>query len=271
MKKFIIEQSRDEFYTSHSGLALIGLFLNRYSELPQQIARRRTKGQDKKSHADIVRSMVGLPCLGKRDFEAVTAMGDDVYFKQSLGIVSVTSTERLRQRLDENAQTLLPIIEDCSVTMLKNGKVPITSLDTGHVPLDADVFPMDNSNTKKEGVSRTYHTYHGYAPIAAYLGLEGWCLGVEATAGEASTAMRGLCRICTGCSTGQGPSPRKNCWCASIQPMTPWRPSLTCASGKWFPLSSSGTRDGRTPASYAAGPLPRARSASHGPARKWPC
>ena len=38
---------------------------------------------------------------------------------------------------------------------------------------------MDNSNTKKEGVSRTYHNYDGYAPISAYLGLEGWCLEAE--------------------------------------------------------------------------------------------
>jgi hypothetical protein len=184
MRKFIIEQSDDEFYTSHSGLALIGLCINRYSGLPQQIARKMTKGQDKISHTDIVRSMLGLLCLGKSDFEAVSAMRDDDYFKQSLGISNVASPERLRQRLDENAQTLLPIAEDCSVAMLKNGEVPVTALDTGHVPLDADVFPMDNSNTKKEGVSRTYHNYHGYAPIAAYLGLEGWCLGVELRPGS---------------------------------------------------------------------------------------
>ena len=70
------------------------------------------------------------------------------------------------------------------MAMLKNGKVPVTALDTGHVPLDADVFPMDNSNTKKEGVSRTYHGKDGYAPIAAYLGLEGWCLEVELRPGS---------------------------------------------------------------------------------------
>jgi hypothetical protein len=90
----------------------------------------------------------------------------------------------LRQRLDEHADALLPIIKDCSIVMLKNGKVPITGLDTGHIPLDADVFPMDNSNTRKEGVSRTYHGKDGYAPIAAYLGLEGWCLEVELRPGS---------------------------------------------------------------------------------------
>jgi len=31
MKRFIIEQSDEEFYTSHSGLALVGLALNRFT------------------------------------------------------------------------------------------------------------------------------------------------------------------------------------------------------------------------------------------------
>lgn len=184
MKRLILEQSGDEFYTSHSGLALIGLCINRYSGLQQQITRKMTGQQDKISHADILRSMLGLLCLGKSDYEAVSAMREDDYFKQSLGIRNVPSAERMRQRLDEGSETFLPVIKDCSVAMLKNGKVPVTGLDTGHIPLDADVFPMDNSNTKKEGVSRTYHDYHGYAPIAAYLGLEGWCLEVELRPGS---------------------------------------------------------------------------------------
>lgn len=184
MKRFILEQSDNEFYTSHSGLALIGLCINRFSGMPQKVTRKMTRGQDKISHPDIIRGMVGLLCLGKSDYEAITSKQEDVFFKQSLGIKNIPSAERLRQRLDQDAEAFLPIIRECSVTMLKNGKVPVTALDTGHVPLDADVFPMDNSNTRKEGVSRTYHNYDGYAPIAAYLGLEGWCLEVELRPGS---------------------------------------------------------------------------------------
>ena len=55
---------------------------------------------------------------------------------------------------------------------------------SGLIPLDVDVFPQDNSNTKKEGVSRTYKNYDGYAPMAAYLGMEGWCLEVELRPGS---------------------------------------------------------------------------------------
>jgi hypothetical protein len=183
MKRFILEQSDNEFYISHSGLALIGLCVNRFSDLPRQVARKMS-GRDKISHTDILRNMLGLLCLGKSDYEAVTAKRDDGYFKESLGIRDVPSAERLRQRLDEEAVAFLPIVKDWSVAMLKNGRVPVTALDTGHVPLDADVFPMDNSNTCKEGVSRTYHGNDGYAPIAAYLGLEGWCLEVELRPGS---------------------------------------------------------------------------------------
>ena len=43
---------------------------------------------------------------------------------------------------------------------------------------------MDNSQTKKQGVSRTYKGTDGYAPIAAYLGQEGWCLELELREGK---------------------------------------------------------------------------------------
>jgi hypothetical protein len=43
---------------------------------------------------------------------------------------------------------------------------------------------MDNSKTKKEGVSRTYKGHDGYAPLAAYLGEEGWCVACELREGK---------------------------------------------------------------------------------------
>ena len=43
---------------------------------------------------------------------------------------------------------------------------------------------MKNSKTGKEGVSRTYKGFDGYAPIALYLGKEGWCIGHELREGK---------------------------------------------------------------------------------------
>ena len=37
MKQLILKQSNDEFSTSHSGLALIGACINRYSDLGRQV------------------------------------------------------------------------------------------------------------------------------------------------------------------------------------------------------------------------------------------
>ena len=49
----------------------------------------------------------------------------------------------------------------------------------GYVPLDLDVFTLDNSDTRKEGIGWTYAGFIGYPPIAAYLGQEGWNIGME--------------------------------------------------------------------------------------------
>jgi hypothetical protein len=136
------------------------------------------------AEVDILRSYLGLLCLGKSDYQAITAMQEDEYFKRALGIVRMPSVERLRQRLDEAGATLVPVINRCSRTMIKRLNAPITGYKSGLVPLDVDVFPQDNSKTKEEGVSRTYKNYDGYAPIAAYLGMEGWCLEVELRPGS---------------------------------------------------------------------------------------
>jgi hypothetical protein len=184
MKRLLIEQSDDEIYTSHSGLALAGLCINEFSDLSRVTGRTMDKRGNVISHSDLLRSYLGLLCLGKSDYEAITGMRDDSYFKDSLGIKNVPSAERLRQRFDENADNYLKIADTCSVAMLRKSNVHLTPLATGHIPLDADVFPMDNSGTKKENVSYTYKGYDGYAPIAAYLGLEGWCLEVELRPGS---------------------------------------------------------------------------------------
>jgi hypothetical protein len=42
-----------------------------------------------------------------------------------------------------------------------------------YLPVDIDTTAMDNSKTKKEGVSRTYRGFDGYHPILAYVGKVG--------------------------------------------------------------------------------------------------
>lgn len=184
MKRFIIEQSDKEFYTSNSGLALVGHRINDLCSLPLRAKKSFPVSSGGIGTDDILRSYLGLLSIGQSDFEAVTNRREDDYFRQALGIGRVPSTETLRQRLDEVAPALLPIADACSVEFLKKARVAITPLETGHIPLDCDVFGMDNSKTKKEGVSRIYNGRDGYAPIAAYLGREGWCMELELREGS---------------------------------------------------------------------------------------
>lgn len=181
--RFTIEQSDTEFYTSQSGMALVGLAVNRFTSLASRVAKAAPcKGI---ATADVLRCYLGLLCQGKSDFEAIRPFWeDDEFFAAALGVKNVPSPETMRQRLDSVAVATMRIVDFCTVEFLKKAKAEFSPLATGHVPLDLDVFTQDNSNTKKEGVSWTYRKFHGFAPIAAWLGLEGWCLEIEQRSGS---------------------------------------------------------------------------------------
>ncbi|MDI6798108.1 MAG: IS1380 family transposase [Desulfatibacillaceae bacterium] len=182
MPKIIIEKSDSEFYTAYSGLQLVGILLNGHSGLCRRV--NLLPGNPSASHSDVLKSYLGLLCIGKGDFEAVAGVRQDDWFKAALSIRRVPSKETMRQRFDGLAQAFDKAAQDASIEMLKSVRAFVTALSTGHVPLDIDVFTMDNSNTKKEGVSRTYNGKDGYAPIAAYLGEEGWCVGLDLREGS---------------------------------------------------------------------------------------
>ena len=52
------------------------------------------------------------------------------------------------------------------------------------IPVDFDVSPLDNSGSKKQGVSHTYKKHDGYAPMFAYVGAEGYMLNQELREGS---------------------------------------------------------------------------------------
>ena len=181
--RFKLEQSKQEFYTSNSGLALVGVALNRFTTLASRVDKAAPKRGIATS--DVVRSYLGLLCQGKSDFAAIRPFfEDDDFFRSALGLQKTPSPETLRQRLDQFAEVLRIIVDFCSVEFLKKAKAALSPLATGHMPFDLDVFTLDNSDTKKEGVSYTYRGFNGYAPIGAWLGLEGWCLEIEQRPGS---------------------------------------------------------------------------------------
>jgi len=172
MKRFQIEQSNEEFYTSHSGNALVGLSLNRFTTLASSLATT-VPTDDVISHGDIIRSYCGLLSQAKSDFVAIEQYRGDDFFRESLGNEHVPSEGTMRQRMDEHAAAFLPLVSWASIEFLQKVKAPVSPLDTGHVSVDIDGFVMDNSDSTKEKVSRTYRQVDGYLYLPAYLGLEG--------------------------------------------------------------------------------------------------
>jgi hypothetical protein len=183
LRRFIITESEADL-TSHAGLGLIGLALNERTDLAIDAEAVSSLRSDAMPHANMLSSYVALLCLGKSDFEAINGFREDAYFAEALGLDRVPSEGILRQRMDAHAADYKRIIEDAAIEFLRRSGARLTALDNGLMPLDCDVTPFDNSQTKKEGVSRTYKGEDGYAPMAGYLGQEGYCLGLELRPGS---------------------------------------------------------------------------------------
>jgi len=193
MRRFEIVRSTRDTLTPHSGLGLVGLAVDRHTSLSKDLATIALRHGI--AHADCSKSYLGLLCTGKSDFDAIENKRDDYFFKTAMAIERVPSSARLRQRFDENADAMIPWIDKASIDFIANTQAPVTPIvmtygtrlqrhKLRYVPLDIDVFPMNNSGSKKEGVSYTYKGHDGYAPLAAYLGQEGWCLACELREGS---------------------------------------------------------------------------------------
>jgi hypothetical protein len=177
LKTFTLKQG-SELLTDQAGLALVGLALNRFARVREALDRWFPK-RSGLSVGELVMAYVGLLCLGKSDFDAIENHRHDEYFVAALGLSGVPAASTLRGQLDAQADGLMPQVDELSVGLLQRARAPITALGCGWVPLDIDVFTLDNGGTRKDGVSRTYAGTDGFAPIAGYLGQEGWCLALE--------------------------------------------------------------------------------------------
>jgi len=173
----------DEKLSSHSGLALIGALINR-THLRDRLNQTILIGckEPKISHSDMITAMTGLLCMGKPDYEAIEQFRENPFFIQSLGIDDCPSSPALRQRIDVIGNAFDTIIKEESADLVRHTAPQVSPIKTScgsFVPVDIDVSPFDNSKTKKEGVSRTYQGYDGYAPIFAYVGKEGYLVNLE--------------------------------------------------------------------------------------------
>ena len=144
------------------------------------------RSQPQIKNGDILLTEIGMLTLGKTNFDYVNEFhSDPEYYKLALGIAyGLPCESTLRMRLDTIGQTMNKEIVEGNISMFKACKVEPSALSCGYVPVDLDVTPFDNSKSHKEGVSRTYKNFDGYAPMMAYIGTEGYGLNFELREGS---------------------------------------------------------------------------------------
>ena len=184
----IIVEFTNERIIPAGGLSVVGALLGK-SDFVKKLNRMdvtKNRSQHQIKNGDILLTYLGMLCMGKPYFEAVHEMDDDKeFYKAALGITrNIPSEETLRQRMDDIGDSLRQTILEENIALLLANDIKPTALENGYIPVDIDVTPMDNSKSKKEGVSRTYKVCDGYAPMMAYIGTEGYAINFELREGK---------------------------------------------------------------------------------------
>lgn len=164
--------------SSHAGLALVGKYFKHINL--NALVDPAYPVRSGVANSAILKSYLALLCQGKSDFDAIEGFRGDAFFQRALGLAAVPSSPTLRQRMNTHACSwfdLASAINEALLSCRIQGQgIDFGCLPCGYTPLDIDTFAMDNSDTKKELVGRTYAGFDGYCPIASYLGTAGFCL-----------------------------------------------------------------------------------------------
>lgn len=193
MVKFRLE-STDEVISSNSGIVLAGMILTGddfKNQINLTLGKQTKFSVDHFTDFEIVKSYIGLLCVGKTSFESIDLFHSDEIFKTSLELVKLPSKETLRQRLEKISEKLNDGLKIFTALFIKKyGELHLID-GTDYVPIDFDVTPFDNSNSSKEGVSWTYKKFMGFAPMMTYIGGTGYMLNNEMREGKAHSNCEG--------------------------------------------------------------------------------
>ena len=142
-----------------------------------------------KQEKDVIKILTSLMLQGRSKFVETKLFRNNKLLKKALGINYMYSHETIRIYLDKLAKRTyshaLKVLHKVNMNLLKKVELtPTESFKRKYIPVDIDVTPMDNSRTNKEGVSRTYKGFDGYAPICTYIGKEGFMLDAELRPGK---------------------------------------------------------------------------------------
>jgi hypothetical protein len=72
------------------------------------------------ANSDILKSYLGLLCLGKNDFDVIEAFRDDDFILRALGLKAVPSSPTLRQRLDTHSSGWFDLVSHLNQKLLSS-------------------------------------------------------------------------------------------------------------------------------------------------------
>lgn len=122
-------QSKDLILTTHAGLTTVGTLIQ-HTDLMKKLNHTTLKEFEYPyhSHADVMKSYLGLLCQGKNDFEPIEPFRKDGVFRVCMQVKRVPSSATLRQRLDAAAASdtagWKPILLEESAALLKKSMRP---------------------------------------------------------------------------------------------------------------------------------------------------
>ena len=175
-------QTTKEKLISQGGLFLAGT-------IAQKIGLTKIASGVLPCAANVIASLFACLIQGYTSFESARIGRNDNFFSDSfgLGFIYAPDTARiyLERLADEDLHGISRQLRRATLNLIE--KAELTGISVGketYFPVDVDTSPMDNSKTKKEGVSFTYKKYDGYHPIFAYIGKEGYMLDAELRPGS---------------------------------------------------------------------------------------
>ena len=183
-------QYTNENLQSNTGLAIFSKILDQVN--PQRIFRRYQFFNQSTPHfysdKDVIVAYLGLMLSGQINFEQIDFCKTDLFFKRTLALEKVPSKETIRQRFDLLAfhyPQVFDVLHEWNQKLLEHYAKPSTIKGTDLIPVDFDVTILDNTGSKKEGVSQTYQkNIAGYAPMMTNIGSQGYLLNPEFRAGR---------------------------------------------------------------------------------------
>ena len=174
-------QSTTETIESKGGLILAG-------KIAAKAGIGKIQSAFVKNAGTVIATLFGIMIEGKKDFESIGEKRGSLFFKEALDLKSVYAKETVRLYIEKMALNVKDItiqLRESAAKIIKMAPLHGLWIDgSNYLPVDIDTSAMDNSKTKKEGVSYTYRGFNGYHPIIAYIGKEGYMLDCELRPGS---------------------------------------------------------------------------------------